>query len=220
VILGRPPRTVTVARVLAIEITLNWRWVPVLVLGTWLLAQDVLPASFPAWAVGTHWLTGAAIVLTGEAALLLHELSHALAARGHGQEVTRIVFHGFRAETIVTADLPTPAQEALIALVGPATNLALAGLAAMVRLAVATQGPVDVLLLSLVIGNAAMAAMSLAPMQGSDGWRALSALRRAYTALDAEIASQGQDEHDQDDQAQRRPAGVAPTARMAEATAK
>jgi Zn-dependent protease len=182
------PRNVTVARVRAIEISVNWRWLPVLVLGTWLLAEHLLPASFPGWAIGTTWLTSAAVVLSGEVALLLHELSHAMVARGRGQEVIRIVFHGFRAETIVAEGLPTPVQEALIALVGPAMNLALAGLAATVRLGLATQGPVDVLLLSLVIGNAAMAAMSLVPLRGSDGGRALGALYRARGGLEAEVA--------------------------------
>jgi Zn-dependent protease len=170
---------VTVARVQAIEITLNWRWMPVLVLGTWLLAQNVLPARFPTWELGTFWLTSATIVLAGEVALLLHELSHALMARGRGQEVLRIVFHGFQAETVCGEGLPTPAHEALIALVGPGVNLALAGLLALARMTLATDGPIDVALMLLAVGNVAMAAMSLVPIGGSDGGRALSALRRA-----------------------------------------
>jgi Zn-dependent protease len=180
--LGRLPRAITVARIQTIEITLNWRWIPVLVLGTFLLAQNVLPARFPLWEVGTTWLTSAAVVLAGEVALLLHELSHALVARGRGQEVTRIIFHGFQAETIAAEGLPAPGHEALIALVGPGMNIALAGLAEALRLGFATQGPVDVALLLLVLGNVAMAAMSLLPIGGSDGGRALSALRRSRSS--------------------------------------
>jgi len=179
IVIMRSPRTaVTVARILAIDIDVAWRWLPVLGLGTWLLAQNVLPARFPLWEVSTIWFTSAAAVLAGELALLLHELSHALVARGRGQEVIRIVFHGFRAETVVGVGLPAPAQEALIALVGPGTNVALAGLAEASRLALGTQGPVDVFLLTFVLGNAAMAAMSLVPLSGSDGGRAIRALRR------------------------------------------
>lgn len=180
--LGRLPRVITVARIQAIEITLNWRWIPVLGLTTFLLAQNVLPARFPLWEVGTTWLTSAAVVLAGELALLLHELSHAFAARGRGQHVTRIIFHGFQAETIAAEGLPTPRHEALIALVGPGTNVALASLAEAVRLGLATQGPVDVALLLLVLSNAAMAAMSLLPFGGSDGGRALSAFRRTRSS--------------------------------------
>jgi Zn-dependent protease len=167
----------TVARVQAIEITVNWRWAPVMFLGTWLLAQNVLPARFPAWEIGTSWLASAAAVIAGEAALLLHELSHAVLARQKGQRVRRIVFHGFHAHTVVDKALPAPRDEVLIALVGPGLNLALAGIAEAMRLGLATHGPVDVVLLMFVIGNAATTALSLLPLGASDGARALTALR-------------------------------------------
>lgn len=173
----RPPSAFTVARVQAIDISVNWRWAPVLFLGTWLLAQNVLPARFPSWELSTDWLTSAAAVLSGEAALLLHELSHALLARRKGHRVERIVFHGFHAQTVVDECLPAPADELWIALAGPGLNLALASLAEALRLALATQPPLDVYLLMFVIGNAATAAMSLIPVGASDGARALSALR-------------------------------------------
>jgi len=217
-IVGRQRGALTVARVQAIEITLNWRWMPVLALATWLLAQTVLPARFPLWEVSTNWLTSAAAVLAGELALLLHELSHAMVARGRGQEVTRIIFHGLRAETVVGEGLPAPAHEALIALVGPAMNLVLAVLAQAVRLAVDAQGPIDVFFLTLVLGNVAMAVMSLVPLSGSDGARALSALKRTrmhsrrLSLGEAEVAGQSHDEHDQDQQTERRPAVVTPAA--------
>jgi Zn-dependent protease len=195
--LGGPPRAVTIARVRAIEISLNWRWAPVLLLGTWLLAQNVLPARFPSWESSTTWLIAAAAVLAGEAALLLHELAHALTARWDGQRVTRIVFHGFRAVTHVDDCEGAPAHELLIALAGPATNIALAMLAACARVAFATQGPLDAFLLMLLLGNAAAAGLSLLPVGGSDGARALNC-RRRHVALEAEVPSQRQDENDED----------------------
>jgi len=217
---GRPRGEITVARLRAIEISLNWRWVPVLVLATWLLAHAILPARFPAWEIRTNWLLSAAAVLAGEAALLVHEVSHALLARRRGQEVTRIIFHGLRAETVVGEGVPAPAHEALIALVGPGVNVVLAGLAWGLRLVVADQGPLDVFLLTQVLGNAAMALMSLVPLSGSDGARALSAFRRARLRRresgEAEVAGQRQDKHDQDEQAKRRPAVIAPSPRHAE----
>ena len=175
--LDRPSRALTVARVRAVEISVNWRWAPVLFLATWLLAQNVLPARFPAWEIGTSWLTSAAAVIAGEAALLLHELSHAVVARRRGHHVRRIIFHGFLAQTEVDECTSTPADEALIALVGPGLNLALATLAEALRLTLATQGPLDVFLLMGVIGNAAAGALSLLPLGASDGARALRALR-------------------------------------------
>lgn len=176
--LAGPPRAVTVARVQAIEITLNWRWAPVLFLGTWLLAQNVLPARFPTWELTTSWLTAAAAVLAGEIALLLHELGHALVARRDGLRVTRIVFHGFHAVTHVDAELETPEHETWIAIAGPSINLALALAAIGLRYGLTSSGALDVFLLMLALGNAAAAVLSLVPVGGSDGARALRGLRR------------------------------------------
>ena len=199
-----PPvaRAVTVARVQTIEIVLNWRWAPVVLLGTWLLAHDVLPARFPGWQLSTSWITAGAAVLAGEAALLLHELSHALLARRYGQQVKRIVFHGFFAEAIVDDDVVDAGHTALIAVAGPMANLVLALVTSTIRLALPSDGPLDAFLLMFVVGNAATAALSLVPLSRSDGARALNALRaRRHCALEAEIARQREDEHDQDEKA-------------------
>ena len=209
--IGRPPLAFTVARVQAIEIALEWRWAPVVALATWLLAQNVLPARFPSWQLQTNWLTAGAAVLAGEAALLLHELTHALLARSHGLQVRRIVFHGFQAQTLVDDDAAPPAHEALIALAGPATNLVLAAVAQAIRVAASSQGPLDAFLLMLAVGNAAAALLSLLPLGASDGARALSAARRPGR-LEREVAGQRQDQHDQDEETKRRPTVIAPAA--------
>jgi Zn-dependent protease len=159
------------------------------VLGTVLLGHSVLPVRFPTWDAGWWWLTSLAVVLSGEAALLLHELSHALVARRCGQAVQRIVFHGLLAETIVGDRLTAPSHTLAIALVGPATNLALALGAAAVRSVLRTEAALDVLLLAFVLGNLVMACMSLVPIAGSDGARALEALRRRRAARSSSCQS-------------------------------
>jgi len=148
------------------------------VLGTVLLGHSVLPVRYPTWDAGAWWVTSLAVVLGGEAALLLHELSHALVARHFGQAVQRIVFHGFLAETIVSHGPGEPRHALAIALAGPTTNLALALGAASVRSVLHTEAALEVFLLALVVGNLVMAGMSLLPVRGSDGARALQALRR------------------------------------------
>ena len=179
------PSAVTVARVAAVEIAVHWRWAVALILST-LLLGSLLPERFPAWDAPTLWLTSAAAVLAGELMLLLHELSHVVAARGRGQPVRKIVFHGFLAETILGVAAPTcaPRHEVLIALVGPGTNIALAGGLAALRLVLPPGSPASLLALLLVLGNTAMAAMSLVPVGPSDGRRALAALRRVSSSAD------------------------------------
>jgi Zn-dependent protease len=166
----------TVARLRTIEIALHWRWALMLGIATALLAEYVFPPRVPDWDGPTLWLTSAAAVLASEVALLLHELSHALMARRYGLEVQRIVLHGLFAETMLRRG-PNPRHELLIALVGPAMNLALAASAQSTRLAVGTSGPGDIVLMLLVIGNMAAAAFSVVPFGASDGARALRALR-------------------------------------------
>jgi len=190
---GRAPRTLTIARVQAVEFALDWRWAPVLALSTWLLAQNVLPARFPTWEPGTTWTTAAAAVLAGELTLLLHELSHVIVGRSQG--VARITFHGFVAQTVMDGH----AHEVLTALAGPATNLMLAGVTEALRIAVDAQGALDAFLLMLALGNAAAALLSLVPLGASDGARALSATRQRGR-LEREVAREGQDENDDDQQ--------------------
>jgi Zn-dependent protease len=175
--LGRPQRAVTVARVRAIEISLDWRWAPVLFLATWLLARNVLPARFPTWEETTFWLTALAAVLASEVALVLHEFGHAVVARRKGVRVSRIVFHGLHAVTHVDRD-SGDGGETLIALAGPAVNVALTGVALALRAAIASSGALDAFLLMLALGNAAAAILSMVPLGASDGARALSGLRR------------------------------------------
>ena len=200
--LGRPPHAITVARVQAIEISLDWRWAPVLMLGTWLLARDVLPARFPSWELGTTWLTAVAAVFASELALLLHEFGHALVAQRNGMRVTRIVFHGFHAVTHIDSDTP-PARETLIALAGPCVNLALALAAWALRYVLSSSGALDAFLLMLVLGNAAAAVLSLVPLGASDGAQALGGLRRrrGLLLLEAQVAGQCQNEDDEDQKA-------------------
>ena len=200
--LGHPPRALTIARLQAVDISLEWRWAPVLLLVTWLLAQNVLPARFPLWDATTSWLTALAAVLASEVALLLHEFGHATIARRYGMQVTRIVFHGFHAVTHVNSQT-LPARESLIALAGPCVNVTLAFGAQLLRSMIGSSEALDAFLLMLVLGNAAAAILSLVPVGASDGARALRGLRRRSERydLEAQIPGQRQDENNQDQKA-------------------
>jgi Zn-dependent protease len=137
-----------------------------------LLGYSVLPSRYPTWDLPQTWLVSALVVIACEAGLLLHELSHAVVARRHGQHVERIVFHGFVAETVLGSE---PAHDVLAALSGPAMNLALALVFQTLRVVLQTSGPSDVLLALLVVANVAALIASLQPFGESDGARALRA---------------------------------------------
>jgi Zn-dependent protease len=73
--------------------------------------------------------------------------------------------------------MASPRCELAIALIGPVVNLGLAGAAQAVRLALLPTGPLDMVLVLLVLGNLAAAVMSLVPFGASDGARIVRALR-------------------------------------------
>ena len=109
---NRPPTALTVARVQAIEIAVNWRWAPVMFLGTWLLAQNVLPARFPAWEISTSWLASAAAVIAGEAALRDEQTLEVLERRnipGSGDWVRVRTSDGLEGWVTGLVALPPPA---------------------------------------------------------------------------------------------------------------
>jgi hypothetical protein len=171
------PGVVTVARVSAVDIAIHWRWLAALALGTIVLASYVLPVRLPGVEVWAVWLIALGAMLVSEATLLMHELGHAIAAKGLGQHVERIVFHGLMAETIL-GQAPGPGREALIALTGPCISLLVGLVLAGSRLWLEHGSPLDTVALLLMLGNLGLAALSLVPIGHSDGGRAVRALRR------------------------------------------
>jgi Zn-dependent protease len=172
------PGVVTVARVSAVDIAVHWRWVAALALGTIVLASYVLPSRLPGMEGWTLWLVALGAMLVSEATLLLHELGHAVAAKGLGQQVERIVFHGLMAETILGQTAPGPGREALIALTGPCISILVGAAIAVTRLWLEPGSPLDAAARLLMFGNLGLAVLSLVPIGHSDGGRAVRALRR------------------------------------------
>ncbi len=177
------PSSVRLARVGGADLVLDPRWPLAAILLTTLVSESLLPVLFPTWSAPTRWLTGAVAVVAGEATILVHELSHAIAAALQGQGVRRITLIGLAADTDA-AEATSPGAEARVALVGPLVNavLALAFWAVYAALPETTT-PAAFVVAILALGNAAAGAANLLPLPGSDGWRALRALRWAWSLV-------------------------------------
>lgn len=167
-----------------VEISLDYSWFIIffLILGTF------AGAVFPAQAPGLDWLAYLAMGLVGAGlffgSLLAHELSHAFMAirRGIGVEGITLFIFGGMART--ERDASSPADEFLIAVVGPLMSLFLA--AAFYGIAFATTqagAPLAITVVAEYMGllNLALAIFNLFPGFPLDGGRLLRAALWQFT---------------------------------------
>ena len=179
----------------------DWSVLIVLGLVAWSLASQVLPSGFPGHSVRAYWiaaLAGAGLFL---GSLVLHELSHAFAARRvAGVEVDDITFWLFGGVARIRGELPTPRLQLLVAGIGPLTSLALGVVFWGVALLLAQLGAGSLVagtVLWLGVMNGALAVFNLIPGSPLDGGRVLHAILwrlrgdRTRAALTAARVGQG-----------------------------
>lgn len=175
---------IRVGSVGGVEISLDYSWFIIffLILGTF------AGAVFPAHAPGMDWAAYLIMGLVGAAlffgSLLAHELSHAFMAirRGIGvQGITLFIFGGMaRTER----DASSPADEFLIAVVGPLMSLLLAALFYGLAFATSQGGaPLAITVVAEYLGllNLALAIFNLFPGFPLDGGRLLRATLWHFT---------------------------------------
>src|ERR1700733_15959566 len=82
----------------------------------------------PGHSVPTYWLAGAVGAMVLLASLLAHELTHAVVARRAGVPVSDVTLWLFGGVTRLGGEAQTARTEFRIAISGPLTSVALAGL--------------------------------------------------------------------------------------------
>jgi Zn-dependent protease/CBS domain-containing protein len=171
--------SVHIGRVAGIRIGANWSLIPIFVLIVWGLAAGQLPHAAPGYSAAAYFGTAAWAGVLFFASLLAHELAHALEARRRNIAVDGIVLWVLGGVSKLRGEPADPRDELRIAIVGPATSLALAlGFFGLSRLAGADQSA------SLVAGafgwlgwvNAALGVFNLVPALPLDGGRVLRSL--------------------------------------------
>ncbi len=106
--------------------------------------------------------------------VLLHEVSHAVAARAFGMNVLSVELHFLGGVTEIEEEATTAGREAVIAVVGPLTSLAL-GFAAWALVPVAPDGLLRFGLQGLAGANIVIGVLNLMPGLPLDGGRVLRA---------------------------------------------
>ncbi len=119
---------IPIARLAGIRISAHWS---VLVIGAilaWGVAMGVIPPAAPGTPALVAWLVGAAAALLLIASLTVHELAHSLVARHRGVAIEGITLWVFGGASHIKGDWGSARTEISVAVAGPASTLALAGL--------------------------------------------------------------------------------------------
>lgn len=154
---------------------------PVYIARSWPVIAVVIIAVFgPALGRSDRSASYGYLVAAGYALLLLvsvlvHEAAHALAARARGHSVGRIVADVWGGHTVYDATRSTPGTTALVAVVGPLSNLVLAAVAWAVEAGV-TNEPASTLLIIVARANFLVGLFNLLPGLPLDGGQIVSAL--------------------------------------------
>jgi Zn-dependent protease len=155
----------------------HWSVLVILWLFTWSLAST-LSDTAPGHSVPTYWLAGAVGAMVLLASLLAHELTHAVVARRAGVPVSDVTLWLFGGVTRLGGEAQTAKTEFRIAVSGPVTSLALAGVFAALALAFRHLGVANIAVgvawwLSGI--NLLLGLFNLLPGAPLDGGRVLSA---------------------------------------------
>ena len=155
----------------------HWSVLVILWLFTWSLAST-LPSSAPGRSALTYWVAGAIGAVVLLASLLAHELMHAVVARRAGISVSDVTLWLFGGVTRLGGEAQTAGTEFRIAISGPVTSLALAGVFAALAVSFRQLGVANIAVgvawwLSGI--NLLLGLFNLLPGAPLDGGRVLSA---------------------------------------------
>src|SRR4051812_23690982 len=144
---------------------------------TWSLAAGYFPSEYPGWPRPTYWIVGGAAALLLFISVLLHELCHSIVAQARGLTVKSITLFIFGGVSNISRESDDPQDEFLIAVVGPVSSLALAGIFWLAERATpGSSGPANALLFYMARVNLALAVFNILPGFPLDGGRVLRAI--------------------------------------------
>jgi Zn-dependent protease/CBS domain-containing protein len=185
-----------VAKVRGIPVRLHFTMVIAFFLIAWTLATGLMPMYVPGLTATQYWLMGAAGAVVLFFSVFLHELMHSIVAMRYGIRVRQITLFIFGGVSEITEETQDFRKEFNIAIAGPATSFAIAGVIAAIwwpvsitaedtsALTLAKRMAEGVLLYGAIV-NALVGGFNLIPAFPLDGGRVLrSALVRQKRSYD------------------------------------
>jgi Zn-dependent protease/CBS domain-containing protein len=167
------PGALRIGSIRGIDVMVRTSWLLFAALMTYVLAPRVeqeAPGLGP-----LQYVAAAALAVLLTLALLLHEVSHAIASQHYGLRVRSITLHFIGGVTSIDGEPETPKQEMVISGVGPVTSLGIGGLAA-VAWYLSPGGLLGLTFFVLAAVNLIIGVLNLLPGMPLDGGRLLRAV--------------------------------------------
>lgn len=168
----RPPGTLRLGSIAGSDVLVARSWFLVAALIAVVMAPRVEQVE-PGLGAGKY-VAGLAFAVLLYLSVLLHEASHAVAARHYGYGVSSITLHFLGGATAVESEARRPRHEFVIAVVGPLTSLAV-GLAAVALWFVTPDGLLLLAVEALAFANILVGVLNLVPGMPLDGGRVMKA---------------------------------------------
>jgi Zn-dependent protease/CBS domain-containing protein len=175
---GHPPRRfgagLRVGSIAGIDVLVANSWFLIVGLIALVSAPRITEAApgIGSWA----YVVGGAFAVLLYMSVLLHEISHALAARAFQMPVRSINLHFLGGATEIEGEATTPWREFVIAVVGPLTSLLVGAVALVVIAAFDPGGLLKLAVESLAAANLVVGVLNLVPGLPLDGGRVLQSL--------------------------------------------
>ena len=122
------PGSFRLVRLFGIDVRVHLSWVLIFLLFTYQQSLE-FDAGYPSWSTGKTVIVGAITALLFFASVVVHELAHSLVARRFKMSVSSITLFLLGGVASLTREPPTAQAEFFMAAAGPATSLAIGGLA-------------------------------------------------------------------------------------------
>jgi Zn-dependent protease len=165
---------IRIGRVGAVPVYLRPSWFVIAVLGTLFYAPSIREALD--LRPGLEYLIAFTFAVLLLVSVFVHELAHAAAAAATGTPASHIVLDLWGGHTTFSAESTAPGPSVLVAVVGPLSNLLIAGLAQLAIEGAQPHGVTRLLLGATAWPNLLVAGFNLLPGLPLDGGRMLEAL--------------------------------------------
>lgn len=177
------PGSFRIARILGIDLRVHLSWVLIFLLVTFSLADQVFPFTYPTWSQQKTIIVAAITALLFFGSVVVHEFAHALVARRFKMSVSSITLFLLGGVASLTREPPSAKAEFSMAIAGPATSLAIGGVALAISQlvtnsldAVPSLQPVEAITGYLGFVNIAVAGFNMIPGFPLDGGRVLRSI--------------------------------------------